>query len=307
MSHKEIVIPNDDFDIKANIKVPPHVDTNRGIILSHGCIVNRKSLSRTSYCLAEYLSNELNAYVITPDYMGETTHKNEVNFDNLSKVLDASVNHLCEEYNINEVMGFGHSMGCYVLANALKLNPKITSIVNYGGPTFDLLAKRQYNFITYMMKYLTSFNYNIDTRNLFKYIFDVETSNYLIDVMLKDREFGHENYDYIIDPFLIRELIQQLEGYHETIKKWGKPAQLLFGTNDSLVRKSLKQMPDGFIDENITVNHIQYASHVTPCMDTESNISKLKPIIKFYKKTYLYDISLMNVNAFQNTQTINPD
>ena len=66
-------------------------------------------------------------------------------------------------------------------------------------------------------------------------------------------------------------------------------------------------MPDGFIDKNITVNHIQDASHVTPCMDTESNISKLKPIIKFYKKTHLYDISLMNVNAFQNTQTINPD
>ena len=307
MFHNEIVIPDDNFDIKANIKVPPDVDTNRGIILSHGCIVNRKSLSRTSYCLAEHLSNELNAYVITPDYMGETVHKNDITFDALSKVLDISVNHLCEEYNINEVMGFGHSMGCYVLANTLKLNQKITSIVNYGGPTYDLLAKRQYSFITYMMKYLTSFNYNIDTRNLFKYIFDVETSSYLIDVMLKDREFGYENYDYIIDPFLIRELIQQLEVYHETIKKWGKPAQLLFGTNDSLVRKSLKQMPDRYIDENITVKHIQGASHVTPCMDTESNISKLQPIIKFFKETHLYDINLMNVNALQNSQSINPD
>ena len=307
MSHKEIVIPNYNFDIKANIKVPPDVDTNRGIILSHGSIVNRKSLSRTSYCLAEYLSNELNAYVITPDYMGETVHKNDVTFDALSKVLDASVNHLCEVYNIDEVMGFGHSMGCYVLANNLKMNPKITSIVNYGGPTTDLLAKRQYNFINYMMKYLTSFNYNIDTRNLFKYIFDVETSNYLIDVMLKGKEFGYENYNYIIDPFLIREMILQLEAYHDTIKKWGKPAMLLFGTNDSLVRKSLKQMPDGFIDQNITVNHIQNASHVTPCMDTMSNLSKLQPIITFYQNTYLYDVHLMNVNAIQKSQRINPD
>ena len=307
MSHNEIVIPDDNFDIKASIKVPPDGDTNRGIILSHGCIVNRKSLSRTSYCLAEYLSNELNAYVITPDYLGETVHKNEANFDNLSKVLDASVNHLCEEYNINEVMGFGHSMGCYVLANTLKLNQKITSIVNYGGPTIDLLARRQYSFITYMMKYLTTFNYNIDTRNLFKYIFDVETSNYLIDVMLKDSQFGHENYNYIIDPFLIRELIHQLEDYHDAIKKWGKPAKLLFGTNDSLVRKSLKQMPDGFIDENISVNHMQDASHVKPCMDTESNLSKLQPIIKFYQDTYLFDINLMNVNPLQNSQSINPN
>jgi len=307
VSHKEIVIPNDNFDIKANIKVPPDVDTNRGIILSHGCIVNRKSLSRTSYCLAEYLSNELNAYVITPDYMGETKHKNDVTFDALSQVLDVSINHLHEEYYIDEVLGFGHSMGCYVLANALQLNKKITSIVNYGGPTIDLLAKRRYSFITYMMKYLTTFNYNIDTRNLFKYIFDVETSNYLIDVMLKDSKFGHENYNYIIDPFLIRELIHQLEGYHETIKKWGRPTMFLYGTNDSLVRKSLKQMPDGHIDDNITVKHIQDASHVTPCMDTESNLSKLQPIIKFYQDTYLFDINLMNVNPLQNSQRINPN
>ena len=66
-------------------------------------------------------------------------------------------------------------------------------------------------------------------------------------------------------------------------------------------------MPDGFIDENISVNHMQDASHVTPCMDTESNLSKLQPIIKFYQDTYLFDINLMNVNPLQNSQSINPN
>jgi pimeloyl-ACP methyl ester carboxylesterase len=302
--HREIEIPSDDFDIRANIKVPDDPDTYRGIILSHGCIVNRKSLSRETYCLAEYLCTNLNAYVITPDYMGETVHKNDVNFENMSKVLNTSINYLTDNYNASEIMGFGHSMGCYVLVNTLKMNEQITSLVNYGGPTTDLLARRQYNFINYMMKYLTSFNYNIDTRNLFKYIFDVETSNYLLDVMLKDEVFGYENYNYIINPFLIRELVQQLETYHETITKWGKPTMFLFGTNDSLVKKSLKQMPDGYNEDNISVKHIQDASHVTPCMDTERNLSKLQPIISFYQETYQYDLNLMNVNALQNSHRI---
>ena len=304
MFHREIEIPSDDFDIRANIKVPDDPDTYRGIILSHGCIVNRKSLSRETYCLAEYLCTNLNAYVITPDYMGETVHKNDANFENMSKVLNTSINYLTDNYNVSEIMGFGHSMGCYVLVNTLKMNEQITSLVNYGGPTTDLLARRQYSFINYMMKYLTSFNYNIDTRNLFKYIFDVETSNYLLDVMLKDEVFGYENYNYIINPFLINELVQQLETYHETITKWGKPTMFLFGTNDSLVKKSLKQMPDGYNEDNISVKHIQDASHVTPCMDTERSLSKLQPIISFYQETYQYDLNLMNVNALQNSQRI---
>jgi hypothetical protein len=286
VQHKEIVISSKENDIKADLKIPDINTTNKGIILSHGAIINRKSLSRETGSLAEYLCKTLKTHVITPDYLGETIHRNKITFDSFSDVLRKSVDYLYDIYGVNEVMGFGHSMGCYVLVNALSKNDKIKFIVNYGGPTKHVLKQRQLNLIFYMIRYFSKYNYLLDFKNLIKYIFDDETKDYFYNVMLKEDEFGYKNYNFQIDSSIFREGVKLLEEYFEIIKKWGKPTLLLFGSEDPITKKTKKHLPEGFLEDNILVKYIQNASHITPCMDTKINLEKLDPIIKFYKLIY---------------------
>ena len=75
--HEEIEIFDKKYQIKANIKIPANKKSKRGIILAHGGIINRQSLIRKKYSFGEYLCDELDAYVIVPDFQGETIHKDD--------------------------------------------------------------------------------------------------------------------------------------------------------------------------------------------------------------------------------------
>jgi pimeloyl-ACP methyl ester carboxylesterase len=281
--HRKVLIASDKFQIKADLKIPGVNCGKTGIILSHGIVINRKSLSRDSCSLAEYLCRKLNTYVITPDYLGETVHKESITFDSLSEVLSESIDFLYEDYGVEEVMGFGHSMGCYVLLNTLEKNNRIKSIVNYGGPTNHALKQRQFNLVVYMIQYFSKFDYTLDFKNLIKYLFDEETKNYFHEIMLNEEEFGSENYNFKIDTGILRGGLEILDKYIYTIKKWGKPALLLFGSEDLITQSVIKHLPDGYIDENVLVKHIQGGSHITPCMATIFNLEKLDPVIKFFE------------------------
>ena len=293
MHHEEIEIAAEDYLIKADIKIPSNTDSQIGVVLAHGGIINRKSLLRTKHCFGEYLCNELGAYIIAPDFLGETVHNNTISFNNYSEILNISTKHIVEKYNLTEVMGFGHSMGCYVLANALSTNPHIGSIVNYGGPIKELEKTRQKNFLQYLINYLTTYDYGINLRNLVKYVFDKETSRYLIDVMLKDKDYGYEHYDFHFDSHIFKDAIKILDKYFVTLKNWGKPGLLLFGSKDTLTKRTCNYYQDNFIEENLTVKHLHGASHVTPCMESIHNLSKLKPVISFYRNN-------LNMNLKQN-------
>lgn len=283
MQSRELLISSPNYDIVADLKIPDDWKSRRGIVLVHGAIINRKSLSRKSQSLANYLCKSLNAYVITPDYLGETRHRNTVRFDRFGDIIDLSVDFLCDEYDVDDVMGFGHSMGSFVLADAIHLNDKISHIATYGGPTEHLLRNREKGFLNYLLGYLYSFDYKVDMRNMLHLIFDKETVRFLNEVMMRDPEFGHEYYDFNLDPDIIQDAVAILSGYFDKLRAWGKPTMIMMGTEDTLVKKSMKALPDGYLDGNILVKHVKHASHVTPCMDSLANLKKLDAILLFHR------------------------
>jgi hypothetical protein len=290
MYHEEIEISVKDYIIKADIKTPSNKSSRIGVVLAHGGIVNRKSLLRTNYCFGEHLCKELGAYIIAPDFIGETVHKKSISFNNYSEIFNISTRYLVEKYNLTEVMGFGHSMGSYILANALSMNPYIGSIVNYGGPIKDLQNARRKNFVQYLLQYISKYNYPINLKNLVNHIFDKETSRYLTEVMFKDEKYGHQNYDFNGNFSQIEGVINAIEQYIDKLKHWGKPVLLLFGSNDTLTEKTRNYYPDGYKEENITIKHIYGVSHVTPCMESKLNLIKLSPALTFYMKNHRIEL-----------------
>ena len=286
MFHEEIEISDKKYMIKANIKIPVNKNSKVGIILAHGGIINRQSLIRKKYSFGEYLCDELGAYVIAPDFQGETIHKHGTSYSNFSEILNISTRYLVENYNLENVMGFGHSLGCFVIADALKNNEFLGSIVNYGGPIKELEGKRQNSFIGYLVNYLSSYGYEINIRNLLKHIFDKETCSYLENVMLKDEEYCYNNYSFLFDSNILKYVKGIFDEYISLIKEWNKPALLLFGTEDDVTKRTLNYYQDKAIENNIMFKHIPGASHVTPCMDSKSQLSKLQPVVSFYRRIH---------------------
>ena len=284
MLHREITIDSEPYTITASIKIPENPDTGKGIILAHGAIINRQSLIRSSYSLAEYLCRELDAYVIAPDLRCDTCSQTPTNLEDLSMIFNLTSEYLVETYHLDTLMGFGHSMGCYVVSEALQDNPYLDMIVNYGGPIKELTGGRQRGFIDYLVNYLQVFNYGINTRKLVKYIFDKETTRYLEEVMLHEPLYCSENYDFTIEPSMFTNLQKTITQYLASIEKWGKPALLLFGSEDRVTSRTFNHYPDNHVDNNILFKHINGASHITPCMQTHHQLRKLEPIVSFYRE-----------------------
>lgn len=280
---EEILISNNKYNIKADLMTPENKDSTRGIVLVHGAIINRKSLSRESMSLARYLCETLNAYVITPDYLGETTYNYPRRFNRFGEVVDHTVRYLCDDFGVEDLMGFGHSMGSYIVTNAALLNENISHIVTYGGPTEHTIKNRQKGFLNYLIKYLYSFDYKVDLQNMLHYVFDKETVRYLKNVMMVEPEYCSGNYDFNLDPEIIQDAIGILTGYIENLRAWGKPTMLMYGKRDTLVANAMKAMPDGHRLDNLLIKHVKHASHVTPCMSSMMNIKKLDSMILFHK------------------------
>lgn len=283
--HQETKIVHSKYQIKASIKKPAR-NTGLGIVLAHGAIINRQSLLRVTYSLGDYLCNQLNAYVIAPDFMGETLHMESPNMENLSEIYNLTSRYLSETYDLDTIMGFGHSMGCYIIANALQDNPQLDCLVNYGGPISELQTSRRRGFIKYLVNYLTSFDYEINVENLLNYIFDKETKWYLKEVMLREAQYHSKNYDFSFKPRMFTDIQKIIENYLNQIKAWGKPTMLLFGAGDKITQMTLKHYEDNHVEENILFRHLPRASHITPCMQNPAKLSRLHPVINFYRENH---------------------
>jgi hypothetical protein len=59
---------------------------------------------------------------------------------------------------------------------------------------------------------------------------------------------------------------------------------LLFGTEDGVTKRTLGYYQDDFVEGNIKFKHVAGASHVTPCMDSVNQLSKLEEVISFYRE-----------------------
>ena len=283
MLHEELDIHDTKYQIKASLKIPDNENSKTGIILVHGIIINRHSLSRGTYSLAEYLCKELEAYIITPDLLGETIYKNPTKFKDYSEIINITADYLTEKYGIDELMGFSHSMGSYSLAQSVHSNNKFKSIVNFGSPIKEVDKISKITFIKSLIKYISFIKPSINMKIVTNYIFDKETCNYLHDVMMKNERFGYMKYDFNIDLKMCMDVFNIIDEHINLIKKWGKPTLLIFGTLDTLVDITRSHYYDGYVDENITIKHIPECSHVTPCMESVNQLSKLYPIIQFYK------------------------
>lgn len=283
--HKEIDIFNSKFKIKANIKIPSNKNSKNGIILAHGGIINRQSLMRNSYSFGDYLCDELDAYVISPDFLGDTVHYSGHRYENFSEIINCTTEYFVENYQLDYVMGFGHSLGCFYLANSLPNNKYLDSVVNYGGPIHELDGNRQKGLISYLINYLSTYNYSINIRNLLKGIFDKETCIYLEDVMMKDKEYRSDNYTFDFNSNMFMYIKELVDNYLKTLNTWGKPVLLLFGSNDGVTRKTTKHYrKNPFNNNNIKIIEIPNASHVTPCMDTHQELIKLEPAVAFFEQ-----------------------
>lgn len=285
MKHQEIDISDKNYKIRANIIIPSNTESKNGIILAHGGIVNRQSLLRKNYSFGEYLSKELDAYIIAPDLLGETIHKKGTSYENFSEILNISTDYLVETYPIEHIMGFGHSLGCFFLADSLSSNKYIESIANYGGPIRELDGARQKGLISYLIKYLSTYDYSINIKHMLRAIFDRETCIYLDEVMLNNEEYHPDNYVFDFNSEIFGILKEQVDTYLNNITNWGKPALLLFGSDDGVTRKTRRYYKNNPLGKNIQFMEIPGASHVTPCMSSINQLSKLEPVIAFFEQT----------------------
>jgi hypothetical protein len=279
---KEVELANNDYHIKASIKEPKNTESKTGIILSHGTIINRQSLLRKNNSLGNYLSEKLDAFILAPDVLGDTIHKKGQKFNNFNEIINISSEYFVKKYDLDTLLGFGHSMGSYVLAKAVQTNSNIDAIANYGSPIVEL--SRGSGFLNYLANYISTYNYNLNIKNVLKHIFDDETCRYLENVMHVEDEFHGENYVYTFDSSIYTDIIKIISNYIGLLKDWGKPTLILLGSEDKVTKTSLKHYKHGIREDNIIFRHAPNASHVTPCMQSKVQLSKLDDILPFYKK-----------------------
>jgi pimeloyl-ACP methyl ester carboxylesterase len=284
MHHAEITIDEGVYEIKADLKSPVNGD-DRGVILAHGGIVNRKSLSRTGFCLAEYLCRELDAHVLTPDLMGETTvHRSDgLSLEDSVNVLRISINHLSDVLGVERIVGFGHSLGSHVLAHAVESSGEVLAASTYGGPAVSGYMGRYMNYMSKLLNvgFLRHLTLSVDE---FSNFFDDETREYFYDVMMNRDEYGGAHYVNEYKISYIMDSMDFFNGYIDRFSEWGRPVMVSFGENDSVVRSSRKRYGDTEKKGNVEFRVIQGGCHITPCREEPDEVSKLRPIRDFLER-----------------------
>ncbi|MQY82251.1 alpha/beta fold hydrolase [archaeon] len=284
MHHAEITIEEGVYEIRADLKSPVN-GSDRGVILAHGGIVNRKSLSRTGFCLAEYLCRELDAYVLTPDLIGETrVHKSGwSSFEDSVNILGISIDYLSDVLGVERIVGFSHSLGSHVLANAVESRRKVVAASTYGGPTVPGNMGRYLKYMSGILK-IGFLRHRMVSVDDFSKFFDEETREYFYNVMMKRDEYGrdHYNLEYELSYFL--DSIDFLINYIDRFSTWGRPVLVSFGENDSVVRASKQRYGGTERMGNIEFRVIPGGCHITPCREEPVEISKLRPIRDFLER-----------------------
>ena len=284
MHHAEITIGEGAYEIRADLKSPLN-GSDRGVILAHGGIVNRKSLSRTGFCMAEYLCRELDAHVLTPDMTGETrVHKpEEPSLEDWVDILEMSIDHLSDVIGVERIVGFGHSLGSHVLANAVKSRGEVIAASTYGGPNALGNTGRYMNYMSKILKagFLRHLTVSVDE---FSKFFDEETREYFYDVMVKRDEYGGSHYELEYTFGFLMDSMDFFTSYIDRFRTWGRPVLVSFGENDSIVRASRRLYGDTERMGNVEFRVIEGGSHITPCREEPDEVSKLKPIRDFLER-----------------------
>ena len=284
MLHAEITLEEGIYEVRADLKSPVK-GSDRGVILAHGGIVNRKSLSRTGFCFAEYLCRELDAHVLTPDLSGETrVHRSDgPRLEDSVDILEMGIDHLSQELGVERIVGFGHSLGSHVLANAAESRGEIVAASTYGGPSVPRSTGRYLNYMGKLLNvgFMRHLTISVDD---FSKFFEEETREYFYDVMMRRDDYGGSNYTIEYELGYIMGSVDFFSGYIDRFSSWGKPALVSHGDCDSLVRPSMQRYGDGERMGNVEFRVIPGGCHITPCREEPDEVSKLKPIRDFLER-----------------------
>jgi len=253
--------------------------------LAHGGIVNRKSLSRIGFCFAEYLCRELDAHVLTPDLMGETkvNKPDAPSLEDSVNILELGIDHLSEEIGVERIVGFGHSFGSHILANAAESSGKMVAASTYGGPSIFGNIGRYLNYMRKLLNvgFLRHLTISVDD---FSKFFDEETREYFFDVMMRRDDYGGRHYTLEYECGYLLGSLDFFTGYIDRFSSWGKPALVSFGDGDSVVRSSMQRYGDVERVGNVEFRVIPGGCHITPCREEPEEVSKLKPIRDFLER-----------------------
>jgi pimeloyl-ACP methyl ester carboxylesterase len=284
MHHAEVTIEEGAYEIRADLKSPVN-GSDRGVILAHGGIVNRKSLSRTGFCMAEYLCRELDAHVLTPDMTGETrVHKpGEPSLEDSMEILEVSIDYLSDVIGVDRIAGFGHSIGSHILANVVESCGKVVAASTYGGPTIPGSNGHYLSLMGKLLKvgFLRHLTVSVDE---FSKFFDEETREYFYNVMMKRDEYGGNLYDLEYKVGYLMDSMDFFTSYIDRFRNWGRPTLVSFGESDSIVRSSRQRYRDRERVGNVEFRVIPGGCHITPCREEPDKVSKLKPIRDFLER-----------------------
>ncbi|TRO46723.1 alpha/beta hydrolase [Candidatus Bathyarchaeota archaeon] len=288
MRHAEITIDEGVYEVKADLKSPED-GGDRGVILAHGGFVNRKSLSRTGFCMAEYLSRELDAYVLTPDMAGETrVHKpGGLSLQDSVNVLGIGIDYLSDVLGVERIACFGHSLGSLILAKALESSRNVVAASTYGGPMASANMGRSLSYLSGVLNVGFLRNRTVSVDDVSKF-FDGETRDYFYTVMMMHDEYGGDNYNLEYEFSYLMESIGFLTSYLERLKGWERPVLVSFGENDSVVRSPRKRYRGVERIGNIEFHVIPEGCHITPCREEPLEVSKMKPIRDFLERNLAY-------------------
>jgi pimeloyl-ACP methyl ester carboxylesterase len=258
--------------------------------------------------MAEYLCRELGAYVLTPDMMGETrVHKSGgLSFEDSVNILGISIDYLSDVLGVERIVGFGHSLGSHVLANAVGSRRKVIAASTYGGPTAPGNMGRYLKYMSGILKVGFLRNMKVSV-NDFSKLFDEETHEYFFNVMMKRDEYGGGHYNLEYELSYLLDSIDFLINYIDRFSSWGRPVLVSFGENDSVVRASRQRFGDTERIGNIEFRVIPGGCHITPCREEPVEVSKLRPIRDFLERNLAspdYDIMYREYLDVQNPNLV---
>jgi len=277
----DAVINDDKYDVKIDLKIPHNPNATTGVILCHGGFVNRKSLSRETNSLADSFSDKLNAYVITPDFFGETIYHADIyDFQDTVDIVKTCVEYLVDDLNLDTIYGFGHSLGGHILANSLAVTDNIRAISTYGSPMvsshlFEWLVSR----ITSHPKMRDK---SVSFRSFFQ-LFDSETRRYFSQVMVRNSGYS-KTISYRYDVNVIKSMIPSCMNHIDKIRISKTPALILTGSNDSVMMLARMFSKFGVNRDNLHYKVIE-GCHITPCREEKEELDKFNTILNFYNET----------------------
>ena len=171
-----------------------------------------------------------------------------------------------------------------LLINSLNNLKDIDAIATYGCPTsveYESLIMKIVTKYLRKMKKMMGKTFNMHN---FEWVFDKETRNYYYKTMKLNEEYKTHMDKFEYDIEFILDIMDIISNVENKILAWKNPALLLFGSHDTITRKSWNRYSNGYMCNNLVTGKIYRGHHITPCREEPFELNKLQPMIEFFKQ-----------------------